>query len=553
MTQTKAAFNQINGNVVSVLDYGAVGDGVTDDGSAVANTISAAATGSTIVFPSGSYLVGQDFGVSKKLHIIIKAGATITFTAQPSFSNGIGALNPGFQARYGAGIFNFLSGAEGSKFECYGVLNPTGNNNRTVSTEPVQVSGVMIRDCDNVKVFGDMEIQNTFNGVTVVDSDECKIYDVRVTNAPTNSNAAVDVEASDKGEIRRIRSTAGYEETVDLNTLNNDWVLDDIRGDNIDQNVLEINESINIRATNVKSINGECFHCFNYESSRERWTRRGRNVADYKNRGLKIDGTAWYDSSYSESLDNSSFDIEHSISGEYNLTVHVEDNVPGTERIGRYLHMRNRTDQRANRVRIQVYSPQVDLIDNAAGGTEDAGIVIERGIESYVSVWAWVAMTGASQPLIRSSASNTTVFIEMCRSQSGTGICFKSVASASLNNPVLLMNPLAISNFATKVTLNSDGEYVLPYTVGNDSERVVAGFGQMHISTEGAAADINEIDFYNRTAPAWVQTQAGYRSGSATPNGTILPRFIGEEYLDSTANVWYKSKATGLNDWVALN
>jgi polygalacturonase len=37
MTQTKAAFNQINGNVVSVLDYGAVGDGVTDDGSAVAN------------------------------------------------------------------------------------------------------------------------------------------------------------------------------------------------------------------------------------------------------------------------------------------------------------------------------------------------------------------------------------------------------------------------------------------------------------------------------------------------------------------------------------
>lgn len=47
--------------------------------------------------------------------------------------------------------------------------------------------------------------------------------------------------------------------------------------------------------------------------------------------------------------------------------------------------------------------------------------------------------------------------------------------------------------------------------------------------------------------------QVGYRSGSATPSGAITPYFVGEEYLDSTAVKWYKSTGTGNTDWVALN
>jgi len=52
MTQTKLAFNQINGNVVSVLDFGADPTGAADSTAAIQAAID---TGGAIVFPEGTY------------------------------------------------------------------------------------------------------------------------------------------------------------------------------------------------------------------------------------------------------------------------------------------------------------------------------------------------------------------------------------------------------------------------------------------------------------------------------------------------------------------
>lgn len=56
------------------------------------------------------------------------------------------------------------------------------------------------------------------------------------------------------------------------------------------------------------------------------------------------------------------------------------------------------------------------------------------------------------------------------------------------------------------------------------------------------------------TPGTWVAFgQAGQRTGTATPVGSVTPHFVGEEYLDTTAVKWWKSTGAGSSDWVALN
>lgn len=64
MSLTKATFSMIDGAVVNVLDYGAVGDGVTDDTAAIQAAINAAVVASQIVFmPAATYLVTDTINI----------------------------------------------------------------------------------------------------------------------------------------------------------------------------------------------------------------------------------------------------------------------------------------------------------------------------------------------------------------------------------------------------------------------------------------------------------------------------------------------------------
>jgi len=54
---------------VSVKDFGAVGDGVTDDTAAIQASINAVAVGGTLTFPSGTYLTASPVTLSKSIYI----------------------------------------------------------------------------------------------------------------------------------------------------------------------------------------------------------------------------------------------------------------------------------------------------------------------------------------------------------------------------------------------------------------------------------------------------------------------------------------------------
>ena len=58
----------------------------------------------------------------------------------------------------------------------------------------------------------------------------------------------------------------------------------------------------------------------------------------------------------------------------------------------------------------------------------------------------------------------------------------------------------------------------------------------------------------NQAISPWVMTfNTEIRSGSSSPAGVVTPNFIGEEYLHTTGNHWYKAHGLTDNDWTALN
>jgi hypothetical protein len=67
MSLTKVSYSMIDGAVVNVKDFGATGDGVTNDTVAVQAAIdSLSATGGTVFFPTGEYRIARNIGVNDR-------------------------------------------------------------------------------------------------------------------------------------------------------------------------------------------------------------------------------------------------------------------------------------------------------------------------------------------------------------------------------------------------------------------------------------------------------------------------------------------------------
>lgn len=69
-------------NTINVKDYGAKGDGTTDDATAIQAALNAASTQKkSVVFPSATYKLNSGIIYDPSRHSIIGNGATLDFTA----------------------------------------------------------------------------------------------------------------------------------------------------------------------------------------------------------------------------------------------------------------------------------------------------------------------------------------------------------------------------------------------------------------------------------------------------------------------------------------
>ena len=66
MALTKATNRMINGAVINVLDYGATGDGSTDDTAAIQAAMDAASDGNALFFPKGRYVVSSTLNCTRE-------------------------------------------------------------------------------------------------------------------------------------------------------------------------------------------------------------------------------------------------------------------------------------------------------------------------------------------------------------------------------------------------------------------------------------------------------------------------------------------------------
>jgi len=77
MSLTKVSYSMIAGAPINVLDFGAVGDGVTNDAAALALANTAAANNS-LVFSAGTYIVASNISFSSTVGLIFMNGAKLS-------------------------------------------------------------------------------------------------------------------------------------------------------------------------------------------------------------------------------------------------------------------------------------------------------------------------------------------------------------------------------------------------------------------------------------------------------------------------------------------
>lgn len=163
--------------IVSVKDFGAVGDGTTDDATAIQNAINAGA-GKTIIFPTGTYLINSPV-VSTTSNVTIDfANATITNTvALPTYTLEGLSVNPiillkGNNVTLLNGTFDGLL-SQGIRVE--GAFTGTGDAYyKTGYIENILISGLRFKNCVpsylNTRFFRFATIQNVFSFGAIVTS-----------------------------------------------------------------------------------------------------------------------------------------------------------------------------------------------------------------------------------------------------------------------------------------------------------------------------------------------------------------------------------------------
>lgn len=188
MALTKAHNRMIEGAYVNVLDYGAKGDGSTDDTNAVQAAINAAALGGVVYFPKGEYVVttltssgpnkrflGTNSGnksnqTSGSLHsstirFTETTNDAFTFTDAGFFSKNVIFENLGFQANTAGSVLSFDTFGEVRFSDCLVNNLGTGDGISCVEVYLLSFTDCFITKTDNIRQAGSAGVRLDNSGL----------------------------------------------------------------------------------------------------------------------------------------------------------------------------------------------------------------------------------------------------------------------------------------------------------------------------------------------------------------------------------------------------
>ena len=196
MSLTKVTYSMIKGAPVNVLDFGAVGDGVTDDTSAIQAAIDAldSIDGGTLIFPQGIY--GITDTVFIKDNIKLQGQGRPTIKAIDSI---VGAM---IQFGYTTGVVTDPPTNPCSNAELNGFVVNADYKVTKINYGPGLDSGVVYvwRYCKYNKII-DCEIKSAECGLVEVEDgadffelSNCQIHDITSTSSATQFQNLINVD-----------------------------------------------------------------------------------------------------------------------------------------------------------------------------------------------------------------------------------------------------------------------------------------------------------------------------------------------------------------------